>query len=148
MGKANDKVKTVGLIGGGVIGSAWAARLLINGIDVNLYDPAEGVERRIHDVLDNALRAYRAMTLAPVDVRGRLSLVDSIEAAVSDADFVQESGPERIEVKKALIHQICSCTGAGVIVPLPLPDCCRAKCRKAWSILSALLWVTRSIRST
>ena len=100
MSKANGKVKLVGLIGGGVIGSAWAARLLINGIDVNLYDPAEGVERRINDVLDNALRAYRTMTLAPIDVRGRLSLVDSIEAAVSGADFVQESGPERIDVKR------------------------------------------------
>ena len=116
MGKANGKVKTVGLIGGGVIGSAWAARLLINGIDVNLYDPAEGVERRIHDVLDNALRAYRTMTMAPINVRGQLSLLDSIEATVSDVDFVQESGPERIDVKKALMHQICSCTGAGVIV--------------------------------
>ena len=116
MSKANGKVKLVGLIGGGVIGSAWAARLLINGIDVNLYDPAEGVERRINDVLDNALRAYRTMTLAPIDARGRLSLVDSIEAAVSDADFVQESGPERIDVKKALMREICRFTGADVIV--------------------------------
>ncbi len=113
---ANGRVKTVGLIGGGVIGSAWAARLLINGIDVNLYDPAQGVERRIHDVLDNALRAYRTMTLAPVDVRGRLSLVDSIEAAVLEADFVQESGPERMEIKKALMREICRFTGADVIV--------------------------------
>ena len=120
MGQVNDetsgKVRTVGLIGGGVIGSAWAARLLINGINVNLYDPAAGVESRIHDVLDNALRAYRAMTLAPIDVRGRLSLVDGIEEAVSDADFVQESGPERMDVKKALMRQICAHTGAGVVV--------------------------------
>ncbi len=116
MSQASGKVKTVGLIGGGVIGSAWAARLLINGINVNLYDPAEGVEGRIRDVLDNALRACRAMTLAPINARGRLSLVDCIEAAVSDADFVQESGPERIDVKKALMHQICSHTDAGVVV--------------------------------
>jgi carnitine 3-dehydrogenase len=47
------EVKRVGLIGGGVIGSAWAARLLINGIDVDLFDPADGVERRINDVLEN-----------------------------------------------------------------------------------------------
>jgi len=116
MSDASGKVRTVGLIGGGVIGSAWAARLLINGINVNLYDPAAGVERRVHDVLDNALRAYRAMTLAPIDARGRLSLVDSVEAAVSDADFVQESGPERIDAKKALMRQICAHTGAGVVV--------------------------------
>ncbi len=116
MSNASGGVRTVGLIGGGVIGSAWAARLLINGIHVNLYDPAQGVERRIHDVLDNALRAYRTLTLAPVDVRGRLSLVDSVEAAVADADFVQESGPERIDVKRALMCEICAHTGAGVVV--------------------------------
>jgi len=110
------QIKKVGLIGGGVIGSAWAARLLINGIDVNLYDPAEGVERRLNDVLDNALRAYRKMTLAPIAVNGSLSLVDSVEQAVDDVDFIQESGPERIDIKKALMKEICGYTGADVII--------------------------------
>ena len=110
------EVKRAGLIGGGVIGSAWAARLLINGIDVDLFDPADGVERRINDVLENALRAYRRMTLAPVSVRGKLSIVHSVEDAVSKADFIQESGPERIDVKKALMKEICSFADADVIV--------------------------------
>ncbi len=116
MSEANGKVKTVGLVGGGVIGSAWAARLLINNIDVNLYDPAPGIGKRIDQVLDHALRACRSMTSAPVRVRGRLCLVDSIEAAVSGTDFVQESGPERIKVKKVLMQEICKHTGAAVIV--------------------------------
>ncbi len=110
------EVKRVGLIGGGVIGSAWAARLLINGIDVDLFDPADGVECRINDVLENALRAYRRVTLAPVDARAKLTLVSSVEEAVSKADFVQESGPERIDVKKALMKEICSYTDDDVIV--------------------------------
>lgn len=107
---------SVGLIGGGVIGSGWAARLLINGINVHLYDPAEGVERRINDVLDNAIRAYRKMTLAPVAVKGVLTLVDSVQQAVTGMDYVQESGPERIEIKKALMQEICSYTDANVII--------------------------------
>ncbi len=110
------EVNSAGLIGGGVIGSAWAARLLINGIDVNLYDPAEGVERRINDVLDNALRAYRKMTLSPIEVRGKLTYVNSVKDAVSDVDFVQESGPERIDIKKELMREICSYTDADVII--------------------------------
>jgi carnitine 3-dehydrogenase len=110
------QVKKVGLIGGGVIGSAWAARLLINGIDVKLYDPAEGVERRLQDVLDNAVRAYRRMTLAPIAVNGTLSLVDSVEEAVADVDFIQESGPERIDIKKALMKEICGYTDADVVI--------------------------------
>ncbi len=116
MSAARGSVKKVGLIGGGVIGSAWAARLLINGIDVNLYDPAEGVADRINEVLDNAIRAYRKMTLAPIAVGGVLKLVDSVQQAVTRMDFVQESGPERIDVKKALMKEICSYTDADVII--------------------------------
>ena len=29
----------VGLLGGGVIGGGWAARFVLNGVDVDLYDP-------------------------------------------------------------------------------------------------------------
>ena len=108
--------RKAGLIGGGVIGSAWAARLLINGFDVKLYDPAPGVESRIQDVLDNALRAYQRMTLAPVGVRGNLTLVDSVAEAAADAEFVQESGPERIDVKKALMREICEHAPADTII--------------------------------
>lgn len=109
-------IKTVGLIGGGVIGSAWAARLIINGIDVKLYDPADGVERRINDVLENALRAYRKMTLAPIQARGKLELVATVKDAVFGVEFIQESGPERIDIKKALMKEICSYTDANVII--------------------------------
>lgn len=109
-------IKKVGLIGGGVIGSAWAARLLINGFDVHLYDPAEGVAARINTVLDNAIRAYRKMTLAPVAVNGLLTLVDSVQQAVVGMDFIQESGPERIDIKKALMREICDYTDADVII--------------------------------
>ncbi|MCY3768652.1 MAG: carnitine 3-dehydrogenase [Gammaproteobacteria bacterium] len=110
------EVKQVGIVGGGVIGSAWAARLLINGMDVALYDPGDGIESRFAEVLENALRAYRRMTLAPTAATGRIRFVDSLEAAVSEADFVQESGPERMDVKQALMKEICRHTGAGVIV--------------------------------
>ena len=99
-------IRKVGLVGGGVIGSAWAARLLINGKDVALYDPAQDIGQRISQVLDNALRAYRRMTLAPVSMRGTLTLAESVEEAVRHADFIQESGPERMEIKRALMQEI------------------------------------------
>ncbi|WP_424945734.1 carnitine 3-dehydrogenase [Candidatus Spongiihabitans sp.] len=108
-------VKKVGLIGGGVIGSGWAARLLINGINVHLYDPAINAQR-IDAVLDNALRAYRKMTLAPIVARGALTLVDSVQQAVVGMDFIQESGPERIDVKNALMREIGDHADAEVII--------------------------------
>ncbi|MEM7294563.1 MAG: L-carnitine dehydrogenase, partial [Pseudomonadota bacterium] len=33
------QIKQAGLIGGGVIGAAWGARMIINGIDVTICDP-------------------------------------------------------------------------------------------------------------
>lgn len=109
-------INTVGLIGGGVIGSAWAARLLINAVDVRIYDPDPELSTRLNRVLDNALKAYRKMTLAPVELRGEIKLVDSIEEAVRDADFVQESGPERIDLKKALFKEIAAHAGDHVVI--------------------------------
>lgn len=110
------KIAKAALIGGGVIGAGWAARLLINGIDVALYDPSAQVEKRLNQVLENALRAYRNMTLAPIECRGKLVVTKSVAEAVADADFVQESGPERLELKRALMQEICENTEADVVV--------------------------------
>ncbi|MYB33987.1 MAG: carnitine 3-dehydrogenase [Gammaproteobacteria bacterium] len=110
------RINTAGLIGGGVIGSAWAARLLINAVNVRIYDPDQELPARLDKVLNNALRAYRKMTLAPVDLRGELQIVDSIEEAVCGADFIQESGPERIDLKQQLFREIASYAGNEVVI--------------------------------
>ena len=49
--------RIVALLGGGVIGGGWAARFLLNGIDVRLYDPAPDAERAVGEMLANARRA-------------------------------------------------------------------------------------------
>ena len=58
------------LLGGGVIGGGWAARFVLNGVDVRLYDPAPDAERAVGEVLDNARRAMRRLTLAPLPPEG------------------------------------------------------------------------------
>ena len=49
-------LKTAGLLGGGVIGGGWAARFLLNGVDVKLYDPDPEAPRKIGEVMANARR--------------------------------------------------------------------------------------------
>ncbi len=93
-------VKTVGLLGGGVIGAGWAARLALTGIDVAVFDPEPEAERKIAAVLDNARRAYGKLTLAPLPAEGAVRLVPTLEEAVAEADFVQESLPEREDLKR------------------------------------------------
>ena len=40
------------VIGGGVIGGGWLARFLLNGWDVNVFDPDPEAERKLAEVLE------------------------------------------------------------------------------------------------
>jgi carnitine 3-dehydrogenase len=93
----------IGLLGGGVIGGGWAARFLLNGHDVRLYDPDPDAAGKLEQVLGNARRAYARLTLAPLPAEGSLKIVATVEEAVEGASFVQESAPEREELKRDLL---------------------------------------------
>jgi carnitine 3-dehydrogenase len=93
----------VGLLGGGVIGGGWAARFVLNGVDVRLYDPDPEAERKVREVLAGARDAWAALTDAPLPREGSWSVVGSVEEAVAGVGFVQESAPEREDVKRALL---------------------------------------------
>ncbi|MGY4230298.1 carnitine 3-dehydrogenase [Bradyrhizobium sp. USDA 4503] len=97
------RVRTVGLLGGGAIGGGWAARFLLNGVDVRLHDPAPGAVERVQQQLDHARRAYRRLTQVPLPAEGALTVVDSVADAVHGVELVQESAPERLELKQQLL---------------------------------------------
>jgi carnitine 3-dehydrogenase len=98
-----DDVRTVGLIGGGVIGAGWAARCLLDGRDVAVFDPDPELGRKLDAVLDNARRARRRLMPDVHVAEGRLTIAASVEDAVADADFVQESLPEREDLKRRVL---------------------------------------------
>jgi carnitine 3-dehydrogenase len=106
----------VGLLGGGVIGAGWAARFALNGIDVRLYDPSPQAPAGVEAVLANARRAYERLTLAPLPAEGRVSFVESVEAAVEGASLVQESAPERLELKQELLAAADRAMPAGALL--------------------------------
>lgn len=93
-------------IGGGVIGGAWAARFALAGIDVNIFDPHPEAVRIIGEVMANAERAYGMLTMAPLPPRGKFSFCKSIQEAVQDVDWIQESVPERLPLKRGVITEI------------------------------------------
>jgi len=93
-------------IGGGVIGGAWAARFVLNGLDCKIFDPHLEAERIVGEVMANAERAFAMLTDAPKPEPGKLTFVSSIEEAVEDADLIQESVPERLELKQKVHMQI------------------------------------------
>jgi carnitine 3-dehydrogenase len=105
-GDAVWRPATVGLVGGGVIGGGWAARLVLNGVDVRIHDPAGDAPRRVSELLASARRAFGGLTLAPLPAEGSLRFCESIEEAVSEVDFVQESAPERLALKQELLAEV------------------------------------------
>lgn len=94
------------IIGGGVIGGGWAARFLLNGWEVTVCDPDPEAERKIGEVFDNARRSLPALSDSVIPIEGALSFTTSIDEAVAGADWIQESVPERLEIKHAVFAEI------------------------------------------
>ena len=96
-----------------MIGAGWVARLLLAGVDVAVFDPGPEAERIVGEVVANAERAFTRLVGAPLPPRGRLTFAASIEAAVEGAEFVQESVPERLELKRDVLLAIDAAAAPG-----------------------------------
>lgn len=105
MNDSATDIRQIGLLGGGVIGAAWAARAVLHGIDATICDVDPDAERKTQAVVDNARRAWSRLTPAPLPEQGRWRVVGSVEEAVAGADFVQESLPEREDVKTSVLQR-------------------------------------------
>lgn len=104
------------IIGGGVIGGGWAARFLLNGWDVQVFDPAPDAQRKIGEVLDNARASLPLLHNDALPAEGELRFCDSVEAAVAGAQWIQESVPERIEIKHSVFATIQAAADATAII--------------------------------
>jgi carnitine 3-dehydrogenase len=107
---------TAAIVGGGVIGGGWAARFLLMGWDVRVFDPDPQAERKIGEVLANARAAMPALAEVAMPPEGRLSFHDSVAGAVAGADWVQESVPERLEVKHRVLAEIEAAAAPGALI--------------------------------
>jgi carnitine 3-dehydrogenase len=111
-----ESVRTVAVIGTGVIGGGWAAHFLRMGYDVVAFDPGADASRRLHALVDNAWPALERIGLAGDASRDRLRFAGSLAEAVSSADFVQESTPESLPAKVAVLAEIDEAAPPGVVV--------------------------------
>ena len=108
--------RQIAIIGGGVIGGGWLARFLLNGWDVNLYDPDPEAMRKISEVLENARHALPMLYEQNLAEEGRLRHCEHIKDAVCDAVYIQESVPERLELKQKVMAEIqAHCLPSAVI---------------------------------
>jgi len=111
-----NAIKTCAVIGTGVIGAGWAARFLANGLDVVAWDPGKDAEAKFEASLENAWPALTRVGLKKGADLKRVRFVKTVEEAVKDAHFIQESAPEVLELKIKLHAQIDAAARPDVIV--------------------------------
>ncbi len=104
------------IIGGGVIGGGWAARFLLNGWDVAVFDPDPEAARKVGEVLDNARRSLPALYDRPLPQPGALTFHDTVAAAVEGAAWIQESVPERLDLKHRVFAEIQAAANPEAII--------------------------------
>ncbi len=105
------KVKTLGLLGTGVIGGGWAARAMHFGIDVIAADVKPEMEEWIRGAVQNAEPALSRLTFAPLPPKGRLSFTTDLREMAKASDFIQENIPEQLPLKHGtLAEHVRSCT--------------------------------------
>jgi carnitine 3-dehydrogenase len=95
-------VHRIAIVGTGVIGASWSAYYLARGFDVVATDPAPNAGANLRKYVDEAWPLLTSIGLSDSASRDRLTFTTSLQDALSDADFVQENGPERPDFKKKL----------------------------------------------
>ena len=106
----------VALVGAGVIGNAWAAHLLAHGLEVRVTDPAPAAAERLRRDVERALPVLASLGLSTDGWEQRLVFTGDVATALDGADFVQENGPERLDVKSALMADLDALTPSDVVI--------------------------------
>ena len=99
-------VTRVTSLGAGPIGGGWTAHFLARGYDVTAYIHSMAEKDALMAVIDTAWISLTALGLAPGASRDRLRVTDNLADAVKDAQFIQESAPERLDIKQALYAEL------------------------------------------
>ena len=106
----------VAIIGTGVIGASWATCFLARGLDVVASDPAPGAEERMRAQVAQQWPGAEALGVAPRATPERLRFCADVSEAVAEADFVQENGPEQLDIKRSLFAALDAAAPAHAIL--------------------------------
>ncbi|MDR6858539.1 3-hydroxyacyl-CoA dehydrogenase NAD-binding domain-containing protein [Variovorax guangxiensis] len=108
--KYDKPIRRIAIVGTGVIGASWAAQYLARGFDVVATDPGPDSEAKLRKYVDDAWGALTAIGLVQGASRERLGFTTDMAQALSQADLVQENGPERPDFKMELFADMDAAT--------------------------------------
>ena len=109
-------IKRVAVIGAGTIGASWAAYFLSRGLPVAASDPSPGAPDLLRRMIENAWPTLMRLGGKPdADPTAWTFNADPV-TALAGADFVQESAPERLDIKQELLQRIDAALPADVVI--------------------------------
>lgn len=103
----------IAVIGGGLIGAAWAALLVHHGHAVAAFDPDPA---RRADLGERVQRLRRQLQELSPDKAGVLTICDDLAAALANVAVVLESAPERLDLKVSLLAEIDALAAPDAII--------------------------------
>lgn len=104
------EITKTAVLGGGLIGSSWATNFIWKGVSVHIYDISdEALKTARNRIRENLEYLVSKGILTAGEMNAALGLAKyttSIEEAVKDARFLQESVLEQYEVKQNLLEEV------------------------------------------
>ena len=115
-----EDVKKIAVLGSGTMGHGIAQRYAMGGYEVHLYDVMEAALKNAEKMIRQNLEVFAEEDWFDISqletVMGRISYTTSLEEAVKNIQFVQESVPEKPEIKKATYEQLDQLLPMDVII--------------------------------
>ena len=110
-----SKIKTVGIVGTGVIGTGWIIRNLAHNKIVHAYDQNKNLKNYVLKEIKRTSKSIKKLFGKKILIKN-LKFFNSLEKALSNVDFVQESVLENYKVKTDLIQKISKYVKSNVII--------------------------------
>ncbi len=110
------KKKIVTIVGAGVIGAGWAARMLACGLIVNAYDPSVKARKQLLSNTKTALKSLQRLGLNKNAKLSNLKIYSDLRESLHSTTFVQENAPENEKLKKKLLKDIDKLLPKNIII--------------------------------
>jgi len=109
-------VTDITTLGAGPIGGGWAAFFLARGYKVTAYLHTLDERSAFEDVLNTAWESLQSLGLADGASLNNLVLTNDLQEAVQGAQFIQESAPERLDIKQSLYKRLGELVDDNVVI--------------------------------
>lgn len=111
-------IQHISIIGCGSIGASWAALFLAQGLTVTAFDINAAAESTLRKLVTNALPVLKSLGLqkTPFASADSITFTTDLRTALQHADFVQENGPERLQLKQQMFTEMAGLVRPDVIL--------------------------------